>query len=207
MINELASLSTVALTFFIVTVSPGPATISNATIAMQYGRKTGLSYGAGLSCGLAFWGIVAASGMGAILQGSLYLLMLLKISGGLYLLWLAFLSARSAWYSEVENAATSSERNWFLQGLLLNMSNPKAVLAWMAALSIGLNSSDGFYKIALATVLCIVFGCVAYAIYSLLFSVRSMMLAYQRCRRWIQTIVAGLFGLAGAGLLRSSFAQ
>ena len=86
MINELASLSTVALTFFIVTVSPGPATISNATIAMQYGRKTGLSYGAGLSCGLAFWGIVAASGMGAILQGSLYLLVLLKIAGGLYLL-------------------------------------------------------------------------------------------------------------------------
>ena len=207
MIHEIASLSTIAVTFFIVTVSPGPATISNATIAMRFGRKTGLSYGAGLSCGLAFWGVIAASGTGAILQGSLYLLMLLKISGGLYLLWLAFLSAQAAWNSEDDSAATSSDRNWFLQGLLLNLSNPKAVLAWMAALSIGLNSSDGFYKVALATVVCIVVGFVVYAIYSFLFSVRSMMRAYHHCRRWVQAVMAGLFGLAGTGLIRSSFVQ
>ena len=204
---ELISLASIAFTFFIVTVSPGPATISNATIAMNHGRKTSLSYGSGLSCGLAFWGLIAASGMGAVLQSSLYLLMILKIMGGLYLLWLAYLSARSAWRSDVESTVISSKRNWFLQGLLLNMSNPKAVLAWMAALSVGLNSNDDIYTIFIATGVCIVVGFVANALYSILFSVGGIMRGYQRCRRWIEGVVAGLFALAGIGLIRSSFAQ
>ena len=204
---ELISLASIVLTFFIVTVSPGPATISNATIAMHHGRKTSLSYGAGLSCGLAFWGLIAASGMGAVLQSSLYILMMLKILGGLYLLWLAYLSARSAWRSDIENTVISSKRNWFLQGLLLNMSNPKAVLAWMAALSFGLNSNDDIYTIAIATGVCIAVGFVTNALYSILFSVGGIMRGYQRCRHWVQGVVAGLFALAGIGLIRSSFAQ
>ena len=49
---DLISLTSTALAFFVVAVSPGPANISNATIAMTYGRRTSLIYGAGLSCGL-----------------------------------------------------------------------------------------------------------------------------------------------------------
>lgn len=52
---ELASLASSGLAFFLIAISPGPATISNATIAMSYGRKMSLVYGLDLSCGLAFW--------------------------------------------------------------------------------------------------------------------------------------------------------
>jgi len=68
------SLASTGLAFFLVAVSPGPATLSNSTIAMSHGRKTSLIYGAGLSTGLVFWGVIAASGMGALLQSSLYVL-------------------------------------------------------------------------------------------------------------------------------------
>lgn len=201
---ELISLASVALAFFIVTISPGPATLSNATIAMQHGRRTSLIYGAGLSCGLAFWGLVAASGMGAVLQSSSRVLIILKVLGGLYLLWLAYQSARSACYSDVVKNVISHKKNWFLQGLLLNISNPKAVLAWMAALSVGLNSSDDIYTIITATVVCISVGFAANALYSILFSVGGVMRVYQRCRRWVDGVMAGLFALAGYGLIRSS---
>jgi threonine efflux protein len=201
---ELISLTSIAVTFFIVTVYPGPATISNATVAMQYGRITSLVYGAGLSCGLAFWGLVAASGMGAVLQSSLYLLIVLKVLGGLYLLWLAFQSARLALLPSVGTTAISSKNNWFFQGLLLNLSNPKAVLAWMAALSVGLNSSDGIYAIATATLVCIILGFAANAFYSILFSFGRVMRAYQSSRRWVDGVVPGLFALAGFSLIRSS---
>lgn len=67
------------------TATPGPATISNAAIAMSRGRKTSLVYGAVLSFGLAFWGLIAASCMGTVLQGSFYFLAALKFIGGLYL--------------------------------------------------------------------------------------------------------------------------
>ncbi len=204
---DLFSLFSIALTFFIVAVSPGPATLSNAIIAMHQGRKAGLIYGAGLSCGLAFWGLIAASGMGVVLQSSVYLLSFLKILGGLYLLWLAFLSARSAWCPSSENSLTSTKRNWFLQGLLLNLSNPKAVLAWMAALSVGLNANADVYSIALATSICMVAGLLVYVLYSILFSIGGIMHVYRRFSRWVDGAVAGLFTLAGISLVRSSFAQ
>ena len=200
----LMSLLSVAATFFIVTASPGPATLSNAAIAMQYGRKTGLIYGSGLSCGLAFWGLVAASGIGALLQSSLYLLTILKIMGGLYLLWLAYLSAHSICVSKAETTLYSHKRNWFMQGLLLNVSNPKAVLAWLAALSVGLDSNDDVYAITAATAACMISGATAYLFYSILFSEASVMRAYQNCRRWIDGVMVGLFALAGFSLIRSA---
>ena len=75
------SLASIVLTFFIVAVSPGPATLSNAIVAMQNGRREGLIYGVGLSCGLAFWGLVAASGMGVVLQSSVYLILETNFTG------------------------------------------------------------------------------------------------------------------------------
>lgn len=204
---DLLSLASTGLAFFVVTVSPGPATISNATIAMSYGRKTSLIYGLGLSCGLAFWGLIAASGMGAVLQGSIYLLIVLKVLGGLYLLWLAFLSGRSAWRSDTENPVESNDQRWFFRGLLLNISNPKAVVAWMAALSVGLDSNDDIRAIATATSVCIGVGFASYALYSVLFSIGGMMRVYQRFRRRINGVVSGLFTLAGFGLIRSAFTR
>lgn len=164
-------------------------------------------YGSGLSTGLAFWGLIAASGMGVVLQNSVFLLSVLKILGGLYLLWLAVLSARSAWRPDSEDRITSAQSNWFVQGLLLNLSNPKAVLAWMAALSVGLNPDADIIAVAIATAACMVAGFLVYLLYSILFSMGGVMNTYKRCRRWIEGAVAGFFTLAGIGLVRSSFTQ
>ncbi len=202
---DLISLATTGLAFFIVAVSPGPATISNATIAMNHGRKVSLKYGAGLSSGLVIWGVIAVSGMGAILQTSVYLLSVLKILGGLYLLWLAFLSARATRQPESKNIPESEDKRWFLRGLLLNLSNPKSLLAWMAALSVGLNSNDNIYSISAALAVCIGVGFFTNAMYSVLFSIDGIMQAYQRCQRSVNGIVAGLFAVAGFGLIRSAF--
>lgn len=40
--TDFISLASTGLAFFIVAASPGPATISNAAIAMNHGRKTSL---------------------------------------------------------------------------------------------------------------------------------------------------------------------
>jgi len=202
---DLMSLLSTGLAFFIVAVTPGPATISNATVAMSHGRKTSLIYGAGLSTGLVFWGLVAATGMGAVLQSSVYILITLKIIGGLYLLWLALQSFRTARLTEVEHTVTSGETRWFLRGLLLNLSNPKSVLAWMAALSLSLDTKANYMSIGAATLLCILVGYLTNGSYSILFSIGGMMRAYQRNRSNIHYCVAVLFALAGFGLIRSAY--
>lgn len=204
---DLLALASTAMAFLIVAASPGPATISNATVAMSYGRSASLMHGVGLSIGLAFWGLIAASGMGAVLQSSIYLLTVLKLLGGLYLLWLAYLAGRSACRPDHEKPVEFRQRRWFISGLLLNLSNPKAVVAWMAALSVGVDSNDDITTVAIATAVCIGIGFATYAIYSVVFSFGGVMRAYKRLRRRIDGIVAGLFALAGLGLIRSAFTR
>lgn len=203
------SLFNIGIAFFVIAISPGPANISNAAVAMSHGRKTSLIYGAGLSTGLVFWGIVAASGLGVILQSSIYLLMALKIFGGLYLIWLAFLSGREAVHPDdrslqVETDSKSNLR-WFIKGVILNVSNPKTVIAWMAALSIGLSSNDSSTSLMFGVIVCIVVGFATNALYSVFFSFNGVMAWYQKARRRINCVVSGLFAVAGLGLIRSSF--
>lgn len=201
------SLLSVALAFLIVTVSPGPANIAAATIAMKYGRRSSLLFGAGLSTGLAVWGVIAATGMGAILQGSVYLLMGLKIFGGLYLLWLAYQSGRAALAKDKAQSVTTSEGRWFVRGLLLNLSNPKAVIAWMAALSMGMGEGASTGLVVAATLVCISIGFLNYIFYGFAFSLGGFARAYRGFRKWIDGVVAGLFALAGLGLIRSAFTR
>ena len=205
------SLFSIGLAFFVIAVSPGPANISNATVAMSRGRKTSLLYGAGLSTGLVFWGVIAASGLGVILQSSIYLLLILKIFGGLYLLRLAFLSGRDAILPDKKSVQVQSNSKsnlgWFIKGVLLNISNPKTVIAWMAALSVGLGANDSTTSLLLGVAVCIVVGFATNALYSILFSFNGVMNWYQNASRWINSIVSGLFAVAGVGLIRSAFSQ
>ncbi len=204
---DIVSLVSTGLAFFVIAASPGPANISNAAIAMSCGRNISLRYAIGLSCGLIFWGIIAASGLGAILQSSIYLLMALKILGGLYLLWLAAASILSTKNTYLGKVDSSANKNWFLLGLLLNLSNPKTVIAWMAALSLGLNSDNSFYTVGAAFCVCLVVGFLSNVTYSVLFSMSGMMRLYQKAKRWVDGVVAGLLALAGFGLIRSAFAR
>ena len=204
---NLESLIPIAMAFFIVTVSPGPANIAVATVAMGSGRRNGLLFGLGLSIGLAFWGIIAATGLGVILQASEVALLVLKIFGGVYLLWLAYQSALSASKPAKKMLKTQNNGRWFYRGLILNLSNPKAVVAWMAALSMGLGGESAVSQVMFATCICIVLGFMNYTGYALAFSVSGMMSAYQRFRRWIEGLVAGLFAVAGMGLIKSAFSR
>lgn len=197
----------IALAFFIVTVSPGPANFAVATVSMSSGRKHGLLFGLGLSVGLGFWGIVAATGMGAVLQSTTSLLAILKVLGGLYLLWLAIQSGRSAMRRADDVASQPDQRRWFWRGLILNLSNPKAVVAWMAALSMGLGEEANASIVVGATLICIALGFVNYAGYAIAFSLTGFMTGYKRLRRWIDGVVAGLFAVAGISLLRSAFSR
>jgi threonine/homoserine/homoserine lactone efflux protein len=205
--TEFESILAIALAFLVVTVSPGPANIAVATVSMSAGRSSGLKFGLGLSLGLAFWGVVAATGLGALLQTTTTALFTLKVFGGAYLLWLAFQSAKSAKDNSDSFEPAPTGSRWFWRGLVLNLSNPKAVVAWMAALSMGLGAEQGNAVFLMATGVCVAIGFMNYAGHALAFSFDSVMGGYRRARRWIDTIVAGLFALAGLSLIRSALTR
>ena len=207
-----AGLSAIFAAFFVVAASPGPATLAVSMVSAASGRNSGMVFGTGLAFGLAFWGLVAATGLGAILEASASLLFALKIVGGVYLLWLAYGSARSAIGTTTKITALDSrsplpEQRLFAKGLFLNLSNPKAVFAWMAALSVGLGPEGGFLNLALATLVCALIGLAIYIAYATAFSLRTIRDGYMKFRSRIEGLVAVLFAIAGFSLIRSAFAR
>lgn len=204
---DVLTLLTIAGAFLIVTVSPGPANLGCAFVAMRHGRTAAVQFGLGLTLGLGFWGVLAASGMGAVLQTSEWVLVGLKLLGAAYLLWLAFQSGRAALCRDDAHDSDMGAGRWFRQGLLLNLSNPKAVFAWMAALAVGLDGNADAIAVIQAALVCAVIGLFNYMAWALIFSVEPAMRAYQRLRRWMEGLVAGLFALAGFGLIRSALSR
>lgn len=69
----------------------------------------------------------------------------LRIAGGLYLVWLSVKSLRSALsdnaINQIEDSRTNQASRAFGRGLLVHLTNPKAVLSWLATVAIGTSSS------------------------------------------------------------------
>lgn len=201
---DIPTLLTVGAAFWVIAASPGPANISNAAVAMRYGRRSSLIYGAGLSVALVFWGILAATGMGAVLQASVGLLITLKIAGGLYLLWLAYQSGKSSWEGKPIETQQIASGRWFWRGVILNLSNPKSVIAWMAALSMGLDPQGSILSVVASTMVCVAVAFFNNFSYTLIFSLGGMMALYRRLQRWIDGASAALFATGGLALIRSA---
>ncbi|MEM7189810.1 MAG: LysE family translocator, partial [Pseudomonadota bacterium] len=175
----------IALAFFVVAASPGPANVANAVLAMDRGRAESFRFSLGLTTGIAVWGVVAATGLGALLETSVYVLSVLKFLGGAYLLYLAWQSARAARAADGVEASPVRAGRWYFQGVVLNLSNPKTVIAWMAALSVGLDQSASAGALAVGVAVCVAVALLVNLLYMLMFSLPGVMAAYRRARRWI----------------------
>jgi threonine/homoserine/homoserine lactone efflux protein len=193
--------------FMIVTTSPGPANLAVASVSMSKGRQSGIVFALGLSFGLAFWGSAAAAGLGALLSEAGVFLRALRLVGGFYLLWLAYCAMKSVFRNENHASHRISDGRLFAQGLILNLSNPKSVMAWMAALSLGLGANSSTVEVVTATLLCVAYGFANFLGYALAFSTNRMASGYRRARRWVDGVAAGLFAIAGLGLIRSAFTR
>lgn len=193
-------------TFVIATASPGPAVLGIMATSMAAGRKAGMVFAAGVLTGSMTWALLAAIGLSAWLQAFAFGLVVLKIGGGLYLLWLAVKSLRSMLTAEARAlpvAGDVSLAQQYRRGALLHLTNPKAVLAWIAI--VGITQSDGGNGAVMAITLagCFLLGIAVFQGYALVFASRVMMRQYLKLRRYIEGALAAVFGYAGARLIAS----
>src|SRR5262245_54242891 len=82
--------------YLVGTASPGPSNLAIMSTAAHHGRKAALAFALGVISGSMFWATVAALGVSAALVAWSQFVIAVKIFGGLYLLWLAFKSGRTA---------------------------------------------------------------------------------------------------------------
>lgn len=192
--------------YVIAVASPGPSTIAIMGVAMNQGRAAAVALALGVVTGSMFWAILAATGISTILTAYAEAIFAIKIAGGLYLLYLAYKSAKSALSADRQQEKSTlfvKKGTLYRRGVLLHLSNPKAVLGWIAIMSLGLRPDAPSYTFHAIIVGCTVLGLLINIGYALIFSTTLMGRAYQKSRRWIEGALAAIFGYAGIRLLLS----
>ncbi|MNG82010.1 Threonine efflux protein [compost metagenome] len=189
--------------------SPGPSNMAIMAAAMRDGRSPALVLAAGVMSGSLFWAVLTATGLSTLLTACAEALFAIKVVGGLYLLYLALRAGKSALQASSDAGSVGSRRTTprylplYRQGLLMHIGNPKAIMAWLAIMSLGLREGAPAGTLPAIVSGCAVLGVLIFGGYAVLFSTARMTAGYTRLRRWIQGFFSAVFAIAGARLLVS----
>lgn len=120
----------------LITASPGPDNLMVLGMGISKGRKQGIAFGLGCALGCLSHTFLAVAGVSALIAASPAAFTLLKVSGGLYLMFLGFNALRSTGDRKVEvlQAAKQTLSKLFFQGVFANAINPKVVLFFLSFL-------------------------------------------------------------------------
>ncbi len=185
--------------------SPGPNLMAVASAAIGQGRKPALFVTLGISTGMLIWAVCVSYGLGTVFTLYPQSLIVLKIIGGSYLLWLAFRASKSAFKNQpasiVSNDKEKTSLSSWRSGVLVVLTNPKAALMWSAVATFLFGSGLHTWHVALFGPVGAVSGLVIYGGYAFLFSTDTAIGFYKNSSRLVESIFSAAFALLGGKLL------
>jgi len=125
--------------FFLVALilgfTPGPDNVFVLLQSASQGRRAGLKVVLGLCAGLCVQTAAVALGLATLFAASETAFQVLKVVGAAYLLYLAWKAFRAP-VGALESESKSDRRDakLFLRGFLMNLTNPKVLLFFLAFL-------------------------------------------------------------------------
>ncbi len=183
--------------------SPGPATLAISATAMEQGRRSGVLISLGIIAGSACWGIAAALGISSLMVTNIWLFETVRYVGASYLLYLAIKSLRSAFFAEPSDRVSAPKSRLFFKGMLLHLTNPKAVLGWGSIYAIALPANAGYMAVGNLFLVLICTSAAVFLGYGFIFSNRQVSSFYKRAKRWFEIAFGLLFGAASIRLFTS----
>ena len=186
-------------------LTPGPAVLLVLATALRRGTGAGAISTLGILSANAIYFALSATGLGAVLLASYRIFFLVKWAGAAYLIYLgvrALLQKSPATGdADTDGGGSRSAGRLFLDGLLLQLSNPKAIVFFAALLPQFIDPKiDILLQIIVLGITSIVIESVVLLCYGLVAG-RAMAVARQpRYARWTNRVSGVLLIGAGGGL-------
>lgn len=207
---------TVVAAHFLALISPGPDFLLVVRSALRNTRRRALGVALGIALANGVYIALCIVGVGAVLAHSLWLMTLLKILGGLFLLYVAWqaMRARKSDYAFIHAAdhasagdrASAAPSFWreLALGMFSGLSNPKNILFYLSLFSVVLTPQAGLgLSIGLGLwMAALVFVWDAAIIFVL--SHRPVRQAFGKLAFYFDKLAGALLGLMGAKLLHSA---
>ncbi len=191
---------------FVAASSPGPAVAMLLGVAMGQGRAAALIASAGIATGSVVINIATLLGVGLLLSQAAWAMTILRVLGAGYLLYLAWGAFRKA--ARPPNVVAAevpprSARAHFLAGFLLQVTNPKAIVFWLAIASVGATVGGGPVIATLFVIGAFLISFFCHGAWAILLSSRPVRAAYQSARRWVDATLGAFFVFAAFKLSMS----
>lgn len=116
------------LAAILIAVTPGPGAVVSMSTGMRHGYWSALAVILGLQAAILIHLAIVAVGLGALLAASETAFGVVKLVGAAYLVWLGIKKWRAAPLRIDAPLSLGRRKGLFLQGLLVNLTNPKAII-------------------------------------------------------------------------------
>lgn len=190
-------------------MSPGSDFVLVSQQSLSRGRAAGLLTALGIALGFGVHIIYSVLGLVTVVAQSATFLTMIKIVGGLYLIYIGYkgLTAKAA--GEVADIRTEKmvvEPAWKIiwRGMLCNVLNPKAVVYMLSLFTVVLSPTTPLWQMAayggwMTLMLLVWFGLVA-----LMLSVPAVNHRFQCFGHWIDRVCGGALALLGIKVMSGS---
>jgi threonine/homoserine/homoserine lactone efflux protein len=120
----------------VMAVTPGPANVFSVANGVQRGKAGALAGVVGMNAATLVWFAAAALGLGALVVAFPQVFRVISIGGALYVAWLGINALRGAFRTAADPHAPAVRmgRSALLDGFMVQIANPKAVLFFTAVL-------------------------------------------------------------------------
>jgi threonine/homoserine/homoserine lactone efflux protein len=121
--------------------SPGPDFALVVRQSIQHGRNSGLWTSLGISLGLSVHIIYSIAGLAAIVAHSAHWMIMIKLAGGVYLLYLGIKGLLSKEHQAEQKISTTvskigSPQRYIITGFFCNALNPKAPIYFLSLFTV-----------------------------------------------------------------------
>jgi len=197
MSEHLASLGLALGIFSVGFLVIGPNILAVVGTSMARGRRDGAVLALGIGLGSGIWASLTVLGLATLMTAYAGAVTALKFAGAGYLLWMAYKAFRSAATSDADlRPKGEAGGNMFLRGLIIQMTNPKAALQWIAIVAIGIGPEAPYVLGAALVISATILSILGHLAYALTFSTTPVIRAYARARRWIEGALGVVFVFA-----------
>ena len=192
---------------FIAVISPGPAILLSISNSIRFGISKVVLSTLGNICGLFLLSTAAIFGLGAVLKTSTSLFLIIKIIGAAYLIYLGIRQWRSKtnFFDGIEKKETQTKSNqrFFIEGFLIAMTNPKAILFFTALFPQFINTEQALTaQFLIMTFTFMIISFVSLVGYGLLATKAKLWLSAGQRAKWFNRTLGSLFVIIGIGLLQ-----
>ncbi len=215
-VNLLGIFVTVAIAHFLALLSPGPDFVLVVKSAIRNEGKNAIGVALGIASANALYIGLCLIGVGSILAASVTVMIVLKVIGGLFLIYLAVqaLRASKSSYKNLDmadhthsNTVKATFFKEFITGFMSGILNPKNLLFYLSLFTVVLTPEVGFaFKICLGIWMTAIVFLWDLSIIFLL-STPKVRSKFTKLAYYIDKVTGAILGLIGFAIVKSALTK